>query len=449
MARVKKLGRWGFPVRRPSRFPKPVRPFQLTSDLELVNGRKRDPYDESIRHWLVSSLGLATAIFAADSAGPVITVRKGTSLEVDVQEIGGAAGAAATSVLKNDIQLSGAIIARRRGASYHHHQRHGLWGIFHRAGDRENRWRDPAKGLHRRDAPNYPSICQRLNRNPDRSKRNRLTRVAFVADRTGHKEIYTCDYDGANVSQLTHDKAISVSPALSADGRRLAYTGYQSGYADIYLIDLGSGTRNRIIKFPGTNSGAAFSPDGNRIACTLSKDGNPEIYVTGINGDSPFRLTRSRGVESSPTWSPNGSEIIYSSDERGNPQLYRISAGGGSGHCCRPGSATIPSRTGLRTAGKWFSTPEAAADFKSPSLIWTRDQPMWRSMTVRVPCGVLIRGISFFLEGPDYICLILSLAAKHVWWETSGEYPSRPGPAERYLQFTDEKIFLFSAVCWP
>ena len=123
----------------------------------------------------------------------------------------------------------------------------------------------------------------------------------------------------ANVLQLTHDNAISVSPALSADGRRLAYTGYQSGYADIYLIDLGSGARNRIIKFPGTNSGAAFSPDGNRIACTISKDGNPEIYVTGINGDSPFRLTRSRGVESSPTWSPNGSEIIYSSDREREP----------------------------------------------------------------------------------------------------------------------------------
>jgi TolB protein len=137
--------------------------------------------------------------------------------------------------------------------------------------------------------------------------------------------------------QLTHDNAISVSPSLSADGRRLAYTGYQSGYADIYLVDLSSGARNRIIKFPGTNSGAAFSPDGSRIACTLSKDGNPEIYVTGINGDSPFRLTRTRGVESSPTWSPNGSEIIYSSDQRGSPQLYRISAGGGVGRLLATG----------------------------------------------------------------------------------------------------------------
>src|SRR5258708_29716728 len=58
---------------------------------------------------VVSSLGFVTALFGADSAGPVITVRKGTSLEVAVKDIGGAAGVAATTVLRNDIQLSGVL----------------------------------------------------------------------------------------------------------------------------------------------------------------------------------------------------------------------------------------------------------------------------------------------------------------------------------------------------
>lgn len=155
------------------------------------------------------------------------------------------------------------------------------------------------------------------------------TKIAFVATKTGKKEIYTCDADGSNVVQLTRDNAISVAPNLSPDGRKLAYTGYQSGYADVYEINLGSGARNRILKYPGTNSGAAYSPDSGRIAVTLSKDGNPELYVTGGIGTAR-RLTRTAGVESSPTWSPDGSEIIYSSDDRGGPQLFRIGAGGGS-----------------------------------------------------------------------------------------------------------------------
>ena len=172
------------------------------------------------------------------------------------------------------------------------------------------------------------------------------TKIAFVGTRSGKKEIYTCDADGSNLSQLTHDHAISVGPSLSPDGRRLLYTGYQSGYPDVYEIDLGSGARSRIMKYPGTNTGAVFSPDGGRIAVTLSKDGNPELYVTSSGGGGARRLTRSSGSESSPTWSPDGDEIIYSSDDRGGSQLYRISASGGSGRA-------VPTGRGNCTEPNW------------------------------------------------------------------------------------------------
>ncbi len=156
------------------------------------------------------------------------------------------------------------------------------------------------------------------------------TKLAFVATRTGRKEIYTADADGSNVTQVTRDNTISVAPNLSPNGRSLVYTGYQSGYADVYQIDLASGSRARILKFPGTNSGATYSPDGSQLAVTLSKDGNPELYVTGASGGSPQRLTRTPGADSSPSWSPDGHELVYSNDTSGSPQLYRISAGGGS-----------------------------------------------------------------------------------------------------------------------
>ena len=120
------------------------------------------------------------------------------------------------------------------------------------------------------------------------------SRIAFVSTRSGRKEIYTADYDGANVRQLTHDNSISVAPALAPNGSKLAYTGYQSGYADIYLIDLGS-VLAAASQVSGTNSGAAFSPNGGQIACTLSKDGNPELYVIGAGGGGARRLT-SRGL---------------------------------------------------------------------------------------------------------------------------------------------------------
>jgi TolB protein len=287
---------------------------------------------------LVLLLSLSTfSALAQSSNSPVITIRKGTAVVVDVREIGGSAGANATAVLKNDIELSGflslgdnttatiSISGSAPGSGFSGQATEKTGSVLLQ----KSYSGDTRRAVHQF----IDDLIQTLTG----QKGIATSRIAFVANRTGHKEIYVADYDGGNAVQLTHDNVISVGPDLSPDGRKLAYTGYQSGYADIYLIDLASGARNRIIKYPGTNTGAAISPDESRIACTMSKDGNPDIYVTDINGNSPRRLTRTRATNSSPSWSPNGSELIYSSDERGGPQLYRISAGGGSGRLLSTG----------------------------------------------------------------------------------------------------------------
>ena len=85
-----------------------------------------------------------------------------------------------------------------------------------------------------------------------------LSKVAFVADRTGHKEIYTCDYDGARTS-ATHSRwrnqresgIVRRWPPTCLHGLPKRLCRYLPGRSD-------SGARNRIIKFPGTNSGAAI-----------------------------------------------------------------------------------------------------------------------------------------------------------------------------------------------
>jgi TolB protein len=261
---------------------------------------------------------------------PTITIRKGDKLNIGISSISGADGAAAAKILQNDLTLSGyfnivpaananfVVSGSSSGASL-------SGNVTEKSG--KTVLSQTFSGSARSKVHQFADeIVETLTGN--RGIAN--TKIAFVATKTGRKEIYTCDADGAGVVQLTRDNNISVAPSLSADGRRILYTGYKSGYADVYEINLGSGARNRIIKYPGTNSGATFSPDGGQIAVTLSKDGNPELYVTGSGGGGARRLTRTAGVESSPTWSPDGGEIIYSSDTGGSPQLFRISAGGGS-----------------------------------------------------------------------------------------------------------------------
>lgn len=275
---------------------------------------------------------LAAGLLTLNAEEPAtITIRKGDATNLAIKTLGGPEGATATKVLQNDLQISGLFsITPPERANFQVSGTAGGGSLQGTVVDSRGSTvlQKTYSGNPRRAAHEFADdIVETITG----QKGIATSKIAFVSARTGRKEIYVADYDGANVQQLTKDGTISVAPAISPDATKLAYTGYQSGYADIYLIDLASGSRNRIVKFPGTNSGAAFSPDGGRIALSVSRDGNPELYVVGANGSGARRLTRTRGVESSPTWSPNGSEIIYSSDERGGPQLFRIGAGGGAG----------------------------------------------------------------------------------------------------------------------
>ncbi len=108
-----------------------------------------------------------------------------------------------------------------------------------------------------------------------------LTKIVFVSQATGQKEIFLMDFDGRNIVQLTRHQSICLSPRFSPDGSKIAFTSYRAGNPDIYIKDLRTQEERRIAYFPGLNISPSWSPDGQRLAFTLSKDGNPEFTPCG------------------------------------------------------------------------------------------------------------------------------------------------------------------------
>jgi len=156
------------------------------------------------------------------------------------------------------------------------------------------------------------------------------SKLAFINERTGKKEIYTSDLMFGEVKQITRDNAIALSPRWAPDGSRLIYTSfYKSGFPDIFTIDLGSYQRTTFVSFRGTNSGAHFSPNGAQVAMILSGEGTPEVYVSNAQGRGVARKTRSDDVKSSPCFSPDGAKIVFASGNP-SPQLHVISTAGGT-----------------------------------------------------------------------------------------------------------------------
>lgn len=59
------------------------------------------------------------------------------------------------------------------------------------------------------------------------------TQIAFVSNRTGNKEIWAMDFDGANQRALTSLRTISLTPRWSPDASRIAFTCYKIGRAHV------------------------------------------------------------------------------------------------------------------------------------------------------------------------------------------------------------------------
>ena len=149
------------------------------------------------------------------------------------------------------------------------------------------------------------------------------TKIAYVAGRTGQKEIVMADYDGAGTTPVTRNGSINLMPVWSPDARSLAYTSFAQGYPDLYrAFPFERRPAQTLAAFNGINSSPSWSPDGKNVAMTLSKDGNPEIYVLTIATGTLKRLTRHAGIDTEPTWSPTGREMAFISDRGGPPHLF-------------------------------------------------------------------------------------------------------------------------------
>jgi TolB protein len=181
------------------------------------------------------------------------------------------------------------------------------------------------------------------------------TKIYFVSERTGHKEIWMMDYDGANQQQVTHLGSISLSPRISPDGSRLAFSSLTKRWLGNHDVLLRSQPHGRLPPFRRHESfalvvarrqdrilllaqrlpqhfrsrwlGRKFAPldqrqrarrfshwnrkTGSQIAFVSGRTGLPQIYTMESDGTNLQRVT-DQGYAVSPNWSPNGQFLTFS-----------------------------------------------------------------------------------------------------------------------------------------
>jgi TolB protein len=157
------------------------------------------------------------------------------------------------------------------------------------------------------------------------------TKIYFISNRTGTKEVWVMDYDGQNQHAVTHLGAISLSPRISPDNSRLAFA---SMSREGWSIRMFSFELNRYVAFPagtagGSNQSPAWSADGTKMAFSSSRTGNPEIWLADASGGNLHKLTAFKGPNVAPTFNPRtGAQIAWVSGRTGLPQIYTMDIDG-------------------------------------------------------------------------------------------------------------------------
>jgi TolB protein len=156
------------------------------------------------------------------------------------------------------------------------------------------------------------------------------SKIYFVSDRSGNKEIWSMDYDGSNQKQLTNYKTIAMEPAVSPDGRMFAFTALMKGVWQIMVHSVETGKKLPFYNpVTSTIQTAGFTPDSKRILYAASINGWENICIADANGGNMNQVSHVRASDVSPEVNPKtGQDVLFISGRSGVEQLWRMSIDG-------------------------------------------------------------------------------------------------------------------------
>lgn len=187
------------------------------------------------------------------------------------------------------------------------------------------------------------------------------SRVFFVSNRSGEKQIWVMDYDGSNQRRFAPDADLCTMPSVSPDGTKLAFTRLSRAGSEIRVHATDTGRRLPFLNPNASmNAQLSFFPDRDAVVFASKVGGFAQIHTSRPDGGNLRRLSGTRAIEVEPKINPKtGSEIVFVSGRMGPQQIYKMNVEGAD--------------VGLLTSGEGeASNPSWHPEGKHIAFAWTR-----------------------------------------------------------------------------
>jgi len=157
-------------------------------------------------------------------------------------------------------------------------------------------------------------------------------------------------------------------PQYSPDGEMIAFGSRRSGFDEVWICDPDGSNPTQLTHFESLLTGHAnWSPDGRQLVMSSNAAGNKDVYVMSVMGGVPRRLTDADSEEDYPSWSRDGRSIYFRSNRNGSFELYRMPVDGGEA-------------VQLTTAGGCFAfeSPDGQSLFFTKRELFLGPRGIWR-----------------------------------------------------------------------
>ena len=151
-------------------------------------------------------------------------------------------------------------------------------------------------------------------------------RIVFASNRSGSREIWTCEQDGRHCLQITKfNLFLTGSPRWSPDGEQIAFDCSAAGRMNIYVAPSWGGSAQRLTDDTTDGIIPSWSHDGKWIYFSSSVTGRNEIWKIPSSGGKAVQVTRNGGLVALD--SPDGRSLYYTKTEE-RTTLFRSDTDG-------------------------------------------------------------------------------------------------------------------------